>query len=160
MTIERLTSIKPVTILYEKKGRRYIIWGNTRDWNRHDADVMRVGEVRMEFCPEPGCYRYRYGVELDRATFIAAALTAQHAMEEAIHERAKATPSRPEVEWTPEQIEIINKFREDMAATGALVPYFWTRSTPFEIAMAGIDAVIESHFNSTTSPGEAEDGDE
>ena len=65
-------------------------------------------------------------------------------MEEALIDRAKAVPSKGSVPWTQEQKDLIQKFRDDMAATGALMPDYWTHETAYEIVQAGIDALKKS----------------
>lgn len=131
------------TVLYEKVGRRYRVWGNTRDHRFHGDDVMKVGTFRLTYCPAPGHYRYSHGVTPDKEAFVAAAEVARHAMEEAMRDAAISTP-RPQEgrEYTPEQQAIVEQFRKDMAAAGALVPEWWVGVTAYEIAQAGIDAVL------------------
>jgi len=125
--------------LYIKKGRRYYPWGNQSFAN----DVMKVGTFRLTYCPENGHYRYTQNVTPDTATFLAAASVAQWAMEQAILERAKSKPQPAPVPWTEKQLKLIEQFRSDMAATGALIPNYWMDSTAYEIAYAGIKAVEE-----------------
>ena len=135
--------------LYIKKGRRYYLWGNTQDrWHR-DGDVMRVGSFRLVACLAPGFKRYISSVTPDTASFLAAAEIARHAMEEEIHKMRVAQPHDQPKENTEEQTKIIEKFRADMAATGALVPDYWTYNTPHEIALAGIEAVLKAHEQQT-----------
>jgi hypothetical protein len=135
-----------MTTLYEKKGRRYKVWGDAENWYGTNHDVMRAGDHRLTYCPVDGERRYTHDVTPDTAAFAAAAQIAQVAMEEAILKRARAAvevPSRIK-EWTPQQRAIIEKFKEDMAATGALIPAYWRHATAHEIAKAGIDAVLEA----------------
>ena len=129
-----------MTTLYEKRGRRYHVWGDHQEWHR-EGDILRVGQSRLVTCLEPGAYRYIYGVKPDAAAFVAAAQVAAHAMAEAMHEKAKYAPQAGGTPHTPEQQKLIEKFRDDMAAAGALVPTYWMSSTASEIAQAGIDAV-------------------
>ena len=131
--------------LFTKKGRRYIPWGNLDLWDSQ-YDLMQINSFRLIHCPAPGHYRIRHEVQPDRAGFIAAALEAELAMEQALTERAKAHPALQTQPYTEEQQQIIKKFRDDMIATGALVPMYWNNSTASEIAKAGIDAVIKSHL--------------
>jgi len=125
--------------LYIKKGRRYYPWGNESFAN----DVMRVGTFRLTYCPKNGHYRYTQDVTPDTAAFLAAASIAQWAMEQAILESAKSKPQSSSVPWTEKQVKLIEKFRSDMAAAGAFIPSYWTNSTAYEIAQAGIKAVEE-----------------
>ena len=126
--------------LYIKKGRRYHVWGNVS----YTFDVMKAGSFRLTHCIKEGHIRYTSAVTPDTAAFLAACSVAQHAMEEAILEKAKSTPDSSTVLWTAEQKKLIQQFRDDMAATGALIPTYWSSSTAYEIAQAGIDAVRAS----------------
>jgi len=123
--------------LYTKHGRRYRVWGNA-DWS---VDVMKAGEYRLVYCSEDGCTRYGYEIKPDLAPSTAALTTIHYVMEQAILEKAKYSPSKGTQFYTEEQQNIIKKFRDDMAATGALVPDYWTSSSAYEIALAGIDAL-------------------
>lgn len=124
--------------LYIKRGRRYIPWGNGDHWDM-DKDAMQAGTCRLIYCPEPGHYRYRYDVTPDSAAWVAAAMVAEHAMQQAIADHAIARP-KPQ-SYTPEQQWLIEQFRRDMAAAGALVPDWWTHASAAEIAQAGVEAV-------------------
>ena len=66
-------------------------------------------------------------------------MVADHAMQEAIAE--KTIFHADTSEYTPEQKKIIERFRHEMAAAGALLPTWWTSSSSHEIAKAGVDAV-------------------
>lgn len=125
--------------LYYKKGRRYYPWGTTDSWD-HERDALKAGSCRLTYCPAPGHYRYRYDVTPDSAAWMAAAMVAEHAMQEAMAQKATATPCDSLV-YTEEQKQILEKFRKDMAAAGGLIPPYWTHGTPAEIAKAGVDAV-------------------
>lgn len=131
--------------LYVKKGRRYVPWGTMVD--RWDPDVMRVGQCRLIYCPEQGHKRYVYDVTLDTAAFVAAAQVAQHAMEEAILQKAIARPSADLTPYTEEQYALIQEFRQSMYQLGGLVPSYWVHGTAYEIAQAGINAVKQLHEN-------------
>lgn len=130
-------------VLYIKEGRRYVPWGNVEDPG-HFPDVMKVGTFRLVHCVENGHYRYRHDVTPDSAAFVAAAMIALDAMEKAMLEKAKSNPNKAPKPWTQRQKELIENFRSDMAATGALVPTYWTTSSAYEIAMAGIKAVKQT----------------
>jgi hypothetical protein len=127
--------------LYIKKGRRYFPWGNEQSW--HGEDIMRVGSFRLVYCPKEGHRRHTSYVTPDTASFLAAGAIAAYAMEEAMRARAVSTPQAPSQPWTEEQKRIIEKFKLEMAATGALIPEYWNQATAGEIAQAGIDAVIK-----------------
>jgi hypothetical protein len=64
---------------------------------------------------------------------------------EAMTTKAKAKPQLDGVTYTPEQLQLIEQFRSDMAATGALVPTYWTIPGPHEIVQAGINAVLNQY---------------
>ena len=128
--------------LYVKKGRRYHVWGNAD----YSLDTLPVGSFRLEHCSEDGSHRYSYGVTPDAAGFLAAAALARKAMEDAILEKAVARPNT-DYEYTPEQRKLIEKFRSDMAEAGALVPAYWIHSSAWEIAEAGVNAVLDYYQN-------------
>jgi hypothetical protein len=127
------------TTLYTKHGRRYVPYGNVSDWNR-DGDIMQAGEFRLTHCVGDGSTRYYYNITPDSAAFLAACSIAQVAMEKAMGEAAISKPDST-VFYTPQQREIIERFRQEMAATGGLAPVFWRNSNAAEIAAAGIAAV-------------------
>lgn len=133
--------------LYVKKGRRYVPWGTSIDRWSHDNDIMRVGAFRLTYCPEEGCRRYLYKVKPDTAAFLAAAQVAQHAMEEAMLQKAIAQPSADPALYTEEQYALIQEFRQRMYQLGGLVPSYWVHGTAYEIAQAGINAVKQLHEN-------------
>lgn len=133
--------------LFYKHNKRYYPWGNGIDDWHSDHDALKIGEFRLISCPSPGTYREQHIINPDHATFIAASEIAREAMEQAILEMAKASPSLDLMEYSPMQKELIEKFRSDMATLGALVPTYWRHSSPFEIAKAGIDAVKEAMLN-------------
>jgi hypothetical protein len=60
-------------------------------------------------------------------------------MEKAMGEAATSKPEP--MTYTATQHEIIERFRQEMAAAGGLVPVFWRNSSAAEIAAAGIAAV-------------------
>jgi hypothetical protein len=128
--------------LYIKRGRRYYPWGNGDCWDT-DKDAMKAGTCRLIYCPEPGHYRHHHDVTPDSAAWVAAAMVAEHAMQEAMASRAIAQPQA--LQYTPEQQRLIEQFRRDMAAAGGLTPIWWTHGTPAEIAKAGVDAVKRYH---------------
>lgn len=128
------------TPLYTKHGRRYVLWGNLEGRNWSDGDLMAVGSFRLTHCVAPGHYRYTHDVTPDTAAFLAAAEVAQLEMEQAMAEAASSSPSNGNT-YTSQQQRIIERFRRDMAAAGALVPTWWNSSSAREIAQAGIDAV-------------------
>lgn len=128
-------------VLYVKKGKRYYVWGNAlAHGERFDRDPMRVGTFRLTYCPEPGHKRYSYDVKPDHAAFLAAAEIARFAMEEAMAKAARSNHSSTQV-YTKQQQEIIERFRQEMADAGGLLPSYWYGGSASEIAQAGVDAV-------------------
>ncbi len=128
------------TALYEKRGRRYVPWGNACSWDR-DLDHMKAGTFRMTACEGKGSYRYEYEVTPDTAGFVAAAAVARLAMEQAMQAAAIGKPSGELQRYTKRQLEIIERFRAEMAAAGGLMPTWWGIASARDIAQAGIDAV-------------------
>jgi len=134
-------------VLYIKKGKRYHVWGNAlTHGERFDCDPMRVGTFRLTYCPEPSHQRYSYDVKPDHAAFLAAAEIARFAMEEAITKAARFKPNTSG-KYTKQQKDIIERFRQEMADAGGLLPDYWHSGSPAEIAQAGIDAVAKAMAN-------------
>lgn len=127
-----------MTTLYLKAGRRYAVWG---DAEQYDHDMMRAGQWRMTYCAQDGLHRYRYDVRPDTASFLAACELARDAMEEAIRQQAIARPQLGVTPYTRKQLQLIERFRADMAAAGGFAPTHWTHSSAGDIAQAGIEAV-------------------
>jgi hypothetical protein len=101
---------------------------------------MKAGTFRLTFCAGEGSYRYQYDVAPDTAGFVAAAQIARVAMESAMQAAAVGRPLGTSM-YTKRQQEIIERFRQEMAAAGGLLPSMWQQSSVHEIAQAGIDAV-------------------
>ena len=129
-----------MTTLYEKRGRKYVPvaahWADERD-------KMKVGEFRLTYCYTDGGRRYEYNVTPATASFVAAALIARHAMEEAIRERVVATNHINKVPYTKKELEILKRFRKEMADAGGLLPNWWQHTSAYEISEAAIKAVQE-----------------
>ena len=126
-----------IDILYRKRGRRYVAVESHRPWG---SDVMKPGQVRLEVCTANGERHYQYGIEPDKAAWHAAALLGLAAMEHAIRDASIARPESHKP-LTKAQREIVERFRADMAAAGALVPSWWQHADPYQIAEAAIEAV-------------------
>lgn len=124
-------------ILYEKVGRRYYpkwdVWCDPRD-------MMKPGQFRLTYAYGEGGRRYEYDVTPATAAWVAAAMLARHAIEEAIREAAPAKPSEPRV-YTKKQQNIIKRYRAEMATAGGNLPEWWSITSPRDIAKAAIDAV-------------------
>lgn len=126
--------------LYAKLGRRYVEWGDVQRYDA-DQDLMRAGTWRMTFCPRTGEHRYRYDVQPDTASFIAAAEIARDAMERAIFERAKAQPDMGATPYTKRQQQVLEQARQMLSEAGLLWPVYWRHTTPYELAEVAIQAV-------------------
>ena len=124
-------------ILYEKVGRRYVprwnVWADSRD-------MMRPGQFRLTYAYGGGGYRYEYDVTPAIAAWVAAAMIARHAIEEAIREAAPAKPAMPRI-YTAKQMGIITRYRAEMAAAGGNLPEWWSVTSPQDIADAAIKAL-------------------
>lgn len=128
-----------MTQLFQKIGRRYVPWGDGRNY---DSDMMRAGQWRLTYCEKEGARRYEYDVKPDTAGFVAAAQIARTAMDSAMQNAAIGKPAVGTTKsYAKVQLEIINRYRAEMAGAGGLLPDCWTVSSPWEISQAGIDAV-------------------
>jgi hypothetical protein len=128
-----------MTQLFQKIGRRYVPWGDGRNY---DSDMMKAGQFRLTYCSAQGSSRYEYEVKPDTAGFVAASMIARGAMEDSIREAAIGGPADGvSVPYTKRQLEILERFRAEMSVAGGLWPSWWTVSSPREISQAGIDAV-------------------
>lgn len=132
-------------ILYRKVGRKYVpAYDVTR---AYDNDHMAVGTWRMVYAYADGGRRFEYGVTPDIASFRAASMLAKEAMIVAMDAAAKSCPnltrSAKGKPYTTTQMQIINRFRDEMVATGAMLPEWWTVSSAPAIADAAIKAIEE-----------------
>lgn len=129
-----------MTTLYEKRGRKYVPvavhWADERD-------KMKVGEFRLTYCYSDGARRYEYNVTPATAPFVAAAMIAKVAMEDAIRERVIAKEHIKNVPYTKKQLAILKRFRKEMADAGGLLPNWWDHASSYEISEAAIKAVQE-----------------
>lgn len=129
--------------LYRKVGRKYVpAYDVTR---AYDHDHMKVGTWRMVYAYADGGRRYEYGVTPDIASFRAAAMLAREAMISAMDAAAKSCPNLTRSEkgkpYTKQQLQIINRFRDEMVAAGAMLPEWWSVSSAPAIADAAIKAI-------------------
>jgi hypothetical protein len=120
---------------YKKVGKRYVPVGAA--WYEDCHDSMQAGTFRLTYAYKDGGKRYEYDVTPATAPTAAAMLIAKVAIEQAIVEASKMRPSSP-VPYTKKQLEIIEKFRQDM---GGMMPTWWTENSAYEIADAAIEAV-------------------
>jgi hypothetical protein len=121
--------------LYKKVGRKYV--PVSVYWAFDYRDEQKTGTFRLIYAYEDGARTYEYNVTPSTASFEAAAMVARVAMEEKMREMAKMRPQTP-TKYTKKQLDAIKKFREEM---GGLFPEWWTETSSYEIAQAGIDAV-------------------
>jgi hypothetical protein len=127
-------------ILYRKVGRKYVPDYSVQ--SAYDKDFMKVGTWRMVYAYDEGGRRYEYDVKPDTASFSAACMLARHAMEQAIHEAAKARPQLgTATAYTKKQLKVIEDCRQRMAEAGILMPLHWQHSTAYEISQAAIEAI-------------------
>ena len=126
--------------LYQKVGRKYAPAYSSIEWER---DCMRVGTFRLTYAVADGSQRYSYNVTPDTAAWAAAADVARAAMESAISAAVHATAKfdtgpRP---YTKRQLEILERFGEEMRAAGGLLPSWWQHTSSREIADAAVNSV-------------------
>jgi phosphomannomutase len=121
--------------LYEKVGRKYV--PVEVEWDR---ETLKCGQFRMHYAYEDGGGMYFYDVTPDTAGFVAAAMIANKAMEQAIRDAAPPSPHIPTY-YTKKQREIIERYRVEMLQAGGMLPDWWQHTTTWDIAKAGIDAV-------------------
>ena len=124
-------------VLYKKVGRKYIPIRQT--FGSYDLPTMKVGSFVLTYAYTDGGQSYTYDVTPDTASFVAASKVAQKAMEAAIQEKCKYKPEH--VKWTKKQQDIMADFQQQMFKAGGNMPTWWTSSSGYEIAQAGIDAV-------------------
>lgn len=105
-----------------------------------NTDRMDVGTFRLAYAYVDGGRRYEYEVKPDTASFVAAMMIAQEAMEKAMLDAAKATPHTTVRPYTKKQLALIDKFRADM---GDMRPAYWQYASPYKIAEAAMKAVRE-----------------
>ena len=119
---------------YKKVGRRYI---PVFSGELYDYDLKKADGFLLTYRKD--CHTvYEHEVKPDNAAFVAAALVARQAMEQAIHDAAKLHPSGSTKAYTKKQLAIIKKFQEDM---DGMAPHYWSGKTSWQIAQAGINAV-------------------
>ena len=119
--------------LYRKVGRKYIPMGEAE---HHDYIIMPPQGFTLTHRRD-GETRWEYAVKPDNAGFVAAAMVARTAMEEAIRQAATLRPSAP-VPYTKKQLACIEQFKRDM---GMVTPIWWQQASAREIVQAGLDAI-------------------
>lgn len=131
-----------MTTLYEKRGRKYVPYSMAWHYDRN-GDQMKVGEFRLTYCHTGGGRKYDYSVTPATAPFVAAAMIAREAMEQAIREKIVATNHIKTQPYTKKQLAIIERFRKEMSDAGGLLPTWWDHASAYEISEAAIKAVQE-----------------
>ena len=118
---------------FRKVGRKYvpIVEAEKYDYVTMPAEGFTLTHRKG------GATQWEYTVTPDTAGFVAAAMVAGQAMEEAIRQAATYRPSAP-VPYTKKQLKIIEQFKADM---GLNVPTWWQQTSAREIVRAGLDAV-------------------
>ena len=120
--------------LYRKKPNgRYEAMGEAE---HYDYIIMPPQGFVLTYRKD-GVTQWEYAVKPDTAGFLAAAMVARTAMEDAI--RANST-FRPQTErkFTKKQLACIEQFKAEMDMA---YPTYWTQTSARDIAQAGIDAV-------------------
>ena len=130
-----------MTTLYEKRGRKYVPY--SFNWYENYGDQMKVGAFRLTYCYSNGGRKYDYAVTPATAPFVAAAMVAREAMEQAIREKIVATNHIKSQPYTKKQLAIIERFRKEMSDAGGLLPTWWENASVYEISEAAIKAVQE-----------------
>lgn len=131
------------TIYYTKQGRRYLPAANGRPLH-YDHDVMQVGMSRLETVVASGERTYQYGIAPEYAGIAAALALLRHDLTHQIRLIATGNPVEQSMEYTPDQIALIDEFRERMAAAGGLLPSNWTARSASDIATALFE-LLEAH---------------
>ena len=129
--------------LYEKRGRKYVPYSLAWHYVRDIGDQMKVGEFRLTYCYSNGGRKYDYAVTPATAPFVAAAMVAREAMEQAIRDKVVATNHIKSQPYTKKQLAIIERFRKEMSDAGGLLPTWWDHASAYEISEAAIKAVQE-----------------
>ena len=131
-----------MTTLYEKRGRKYAPYSLAWHYER-DQDQMKVGEFRLTYCYSNGGRKYDYAVTPATAPFVAAAMVAREAMEQAIRDKVVATNHIKSQPYTKKQLAIIERFRKEMSDAGGLLPTWWENTSARDLSVAAIKAVQE-----------------
>ena len=118
---------------FRKVGRRYV---PIVEAEKYDYVTMPAEGFVLTH-RQDGCTRYEYEVKPDNAGFMAAAMVARAAMEDAIRQAATYRPSAP-VPYTKKQLACIEQFKRDM---GMVTTIWWQQTSAREIAQAGLDAI-------------------
>jgi hypothetical protein len=123
-------------ILYRKIGRKYVPYVHTYD----DLNLLlKPGEYVMVYMHSDTWRSYSYTARPDTAGFRAAAL-AFVPQAAAAMDKAKLAKPMTTTRYTKKQLEIIERYRAEMAETGALLPSHWQHVNSHDIFSAAIKA--------------------
>ena len=103
---------------------------------KYDYQTMPAQGFTLTYRKD-GMTQWEYDVKPDNASFLAAAIIARVAMEEALRTAATYKPGTGQ-KFTKKQIALIEQFKTDMGMS-----YFswWQETSSRDVAQAGIDAV-------------------
>ena len=118
---------------FRKVGRKYL---PVVEAEKYDYMTLPAQGFTLTYRRD-GLTQYEYSVRPDNASFVAAAMVARTAMEEAIRQAATYKASGPTL-FTRHQRELIERFKRDM---GMAYPKWWQETSARDISQAGIDAV-------------------
>ena len=121
---------------FRKQGRKYI---PVVEAEKYDYESMPAQGFTLTYRKD-GVTQWEYEVKPDNASFIAAAMVARVAMEDALRTAATYAP-RTKQKFTKKQLALIEQFKTDM---GMDYPNWWHEASSRDIAQAGIDAVTEN----------------
>jgi hypothetical protein len=125
-------------ILYKKVGKKYVPQSRVFDFEH----AMPVGSFMLVYAYTDGGSQYEYAVTPDTASFVAAAMVAQKAIEDVIRDKSEYKPDPAHIKkFTKKQADIVIDFRKAMREVGGNMPTWWTQSSSHEISKAAIDAV-------------------
>ena len=124
-------------ILYKKVGRQYVPQSRIFDFEH----AMPVGSFMLVYAYTDGSKQYEYSVTPDTASFVAAAMIAKKAMQEAIQNKTEFKPDMRGIHWTKKQAAVLIEFRKKMREVGGTLPTWWSSSSSHELADAAINAV-------------------
>jgi hypothetical protein len=123
-------------ILYKKVGRKYVPQSRVFDFEH----AMPVGSFMLVYAYTDGGRQYEYAVTPDTASFVAAAMVAQKAMEQVIQDKSEYKPQGGTM-FTKAQQKILAEYREKMREVSGNLPTWWNAGSSHEIVSAAIEAV-------------------
>lgn len=124
-------------ILYKKVGRKYVPQSRTFDYET----TQPVGSFMLTYAYTDGGRAYNYAVTPDTASFVAAAMVAQKALEQAIRDKSEYRPDARGTSLTKKQAAILLEYRKKMREAGGNMPSWWSSSSSYELSQFAIDAV-------------------